>query len=684
MFLRKVNIGLILALSLSNCLFADNKAGYARKEGGVLYIGNNKIERSFQWNNGNLITLKITDKENGKEWENLAKHADFFVPGQSDKNMKPGTWDIQRVETPLTDPYSEVIIEYAMEKLSVRRVFRIYDDCPAIAIDTYLRGRANNPWIVQNKDLGVWKYLPQRNILSQQDEIPVLDQVSLPGKHWKLNLIEFSDNSDSHNTFVKHHSQTAYADNVYKGNILFWGNMEDDLGLFYLKESPLAPSQLAYPGADFIIKYGEVKSIGIGIVASDLQDREWTKTYSIVFGVSAIDESSQLKALHSYHKHKRNQEASREEMITMNTWGDRGPLERLTEDFCFRQIDACAALGISHFQLDWGWQETSDYMDEKGVPVKKWTPKRDLFPNGFEKVVAKGKDAGVEVCLYFVPNSKYDNEEWEKDADAIIYLYKKYGVRIFKIDGQQMQSKAAEVRTRRMYEKVMEETDYNVIFNYDITAGQRGGYFYLNNYGNMFIENRYTDFMSYYPYKTLRNIWMLSKYVPAEKIQVEFLNKWRNEEKYANDLFAPASYSMDYLFATTMAGQPLVFMDVADLPENAFESPDIIRQYKKIQHEFHKGMILPIGAEPSGKSWTGFQSTGDHQGFFLIFREFNKQETAEIETWLEKDSEVELTPVLGYGKKNRQTVKNHGNISVQLPKENSFVLYKYKIISGGM
>lgn len=680
MFCRKINIAFILLLSIAGSASAEDKTGYARKEGDILYIGNNKIERTFQWNNGNLTTLKITDKKNGKEWENVAKRADFFVPGQSDKNMKPGTWDMKRIENAVSNPYSEVTVEYALEKLYVRRVFRIYDDCPAIAIDTYLRGRANHSWIVQEKDLGVWKYLPQRNILTQQDEIPVLDQMSLRGIHWKLDLIEFTDNSDSHNTFVKHHSETAYADNVYTGNILFFGNMESDLGLFYLKESPLAPSQLAYPGADFIVKFGEVKSIGIGVISSDLQESEWIKTYSIVFGVSANDELSQLKALHSYHQSKRNREASKEEMITMNTWGDRGSLARLTEDFCFSQIDACAKLGISHFQLDWGWQETSGYTDKDGLPVKKWTPKRSLFPDGFEKVVAKGRESGVEVCLYFVPDTKYDNENWETDAGAIIDLYKKYGVRIFKIDGQQMQSKAAEVRTRKMYEKVMEETDYNVIFNYDITAGQRGGYFYLNDYGNMFIENRYTDFMSYYPYKTLRNIWMLSKYVPAEKIQVEFLNKWRNQEKYANDLFAPANYSMDYLFAITMAGQPLAFMDVSDLPENAFESPDIIMKYKNIQHEFHKGMILPIGHEPTGKSWTGFQSANDNQGFLLVFREFNKNEKEEIKTWLEKGVKLELTPVLGYGKKERQTVGNNGNLSVRLPKENSFVLYKYTIL----
>ncbi len=669
MCFRKLNVVLALLISISVNMIAGDKTGYAYQEGDILYIGNNKIERSFQWNNGNLITLKIKDKENGKEWENRVRRADFFVPGQNDVKMKSGKWNIKRVETPVSNPYSEVTVEYTIERLDIKRVFRIYDDCPAIAIDTYLRGKANNSWIVQEKDLGVWKYLKQKNILSQLDEIPVLDQVSFYGKHWKLDFVDFTDNSDSHNTFVKKHSETAYNENIYKGNIVFFGNMENDLGLFYLKESPLAPSQIAYPGADFIVKFGEVKSIGIGLVASDLQSDEWIQTYGIVFGVSANDELSQLKALHNYHKSKRKQEASKEEMITMNTWGDRGSLERLTEDFCFRQIDACAKFGISHFQLDWGWQESD-----------KWIPKRSLFPSGFEKVVAKGREAGVEVCLYFVPNTKYDNEAWEKDADAIIYLYKKYGVRFFKIDGQQMQSKAAEVRTRKMYEKVMKETAHNVIFNYDITAGQRGGFFYLNDYGNMFVENRYTDFTSYYPYKTLRNIWMLSKYVPAEKIQVEFLNKWRNEDKYGDDLFAPANYSMDYLFAITMAGQPLAFMDVADLPEDAFDSPDIIKKYKSIRHEFHKGIILPIGSEPSGKSWTGFQSIGDNEGFLLVFREFNKNEISEIATWLPIGIRLELTPVLGDGIKSKQTVKSNGKLTVRLPKENSFVLYEYKVI----
>ena len=97
---------------------------------------------------------------------------------------------------------------------------------------------------------------------------------------------------------------------------------------------------------------------------------------------------------------------------------------------------------------------------------------------------------------------------------------------------------------------------------------------------------------------------MLSKYVPAEKLQIEFLNKWRNTEKYAGDPFAPANYSFEYLFATTMAGQPLAWMEASGLPEEALGIGALIERYKEVQHDFHRGVILvdriPVGRRRAG------------------------------------------------------------------------------------
>jgi hypothetical protein len=203
----------------------------------------------------------------------------------------------------------------------------------------------------------------------------------------------------------------------------------------------------------------------------------------------------------------------------------------------------------------------------------------------------------------------------------------------------------------------------------------------LNEYGNIFLENRYTDWQNYYPYWTLRNLWHLAKYVPAEKIQIEFLNKWRNTDKYGKDIFAPANYSFDYLFAITMAAQPLAWLEADKLPAEAFGLRKTIEAYKTIQHDFHSGTILPIGNEPDGRSWTGFQSLKHNAGYLLIFRENNSDKKTQIRTWLNPGTRVKCTPVVGQGKKMTQTIGKGGMLEVELNTANSYGLYKYEILN---
>jgi hypothetical protein len=44
-------------------------------------------------------------------------------------------------------------------------------------------------------------------------------------------------------------------------------------------------------------------------------------------------------------------------MIMMNTWGDRGQDGKINEKFILRELEAGAKLGITHFQIDDGWQQ---------------------------------------------------------------------------------------------------------------------------------------------------------------------------------------------------------------------------------------------------------------------------------------------------------------------------------------
>ena len=52
---------------------------YSRLAGDTLVIGNDAIERSFLWNDGNLITTEVRDKRNGKVFLSHSKTPDCYL-----------------------------------------------------------------------------------------------------------------------------------------------------------------------------------------------------------------------------------------------------------------------------------------------------------------------------------------------------------------------------------------------------------------------------------------------------------------------------------------------------------------------------------------------------------------------------------------------------------------------------
>ena len=517
---------------------------------------------------------------------------------------------------------------------------------------------------------------------------PVMERLNLGGNHWRTRVVEFWDVTDWNNNLVSEHDFISYRKSNHRGNLLFAINGEDGRGFFMLKEAPCSSVQLEYNGMDFITDFGHFMMTGPGVTQKDLSSEVWTRAYGSVVGLYADNELNALTSLRTYQKCLRMHIAGRDDMIMVNTWGDRSQDSRVNERFAMQELESMAQLGATHFQIDDGWQsgkspnsalargsfnniwDKSDY----------WMPDSMKFPNGLNAVVAKGRELGIQVGLWFNPSIQDDFADWEKDANAIVGLYKKYGISFFKIDGLTITSKKGEERLRRLFDSVQRKTGNNVLFNLDVTASRREGYHTFNEYGNIFLENRYTDWGNYYPYMTLRNLWCLSKYVPAERLQIEFLNKWRNGVKYNGDRFAPCKYSFDYLFAITMAGQPLAWMETSSLPTEAFAIKSTIDAYKKVAAEFHQGVILPIGDEPSGTSWTGFQSIQDDKnGFLLVFREDTKQQMANIQTWFPENCNVRLSPVVGCGKKISMRVGADGRLCLSLPSPNSYALFRYSI-----
>lgn len=687
---------MITAIVIANSSLAQNGAvtggrqgSYdcsAKLENDLLTLENSRISRTFKWNNGNIITRSLTDKASGKVWQLNSNKPDLTIPGQTDKT-KNSVFTAKVVpETAIAPEHLEAEVIYTIDKLEVKRVFRLYPGCPAIACDLYFRGEPGNSWFSTGTNLADIVNPEKLSSSNTSNNAPVIEKVELQGKHWHINAVEFFDITDRFNTLVNSVEALSYKPNSYRGNLFFAHDNLTNNGIFMLKEAPTSNVQLAYPGSDFQTEFGTFRIIGVGLNPSDLDPIEWRRGYGFVTGVYSGDEKNSYVALRNYQKNLRLHKPDRDEMVLMNTWGDRKQDSHIKEKFAIAELEAGAKLGITHFQLDDGWQtgrtsnsalkggSLNNIWDNKNY----WEPDPEKFPNGFEPVVKKGKELGIEVCLWFNPSHDSSNKNWEKDANTLIGLNKKYGIRTFKIDGVSLPDKLAEINFRKFLDKVNQETDSNVVFNLDVTYGKRGGYHYFNEYGNHFLENRYTDLQSYYPYTTLRNLWMLSKYVPAENLQIEFLNKWRNADKYAGDPFGPMNYSFDYLFAITMAGQPLAWFEGTGLPNEAISIVGpVIRKYREIQHDFHSGNIFPIGEEPSGRSWTGFQSVQDGKGYFLVFREANDSPRAEMKTWLPEGAHIKCTPVIGKGKAFSTTVGKESIVKFVLSEKNSYALFAY-------
>jgi alpha-galactosidase len=653
----------------------------------TLILENSQIRRIWLWNGGNIITLGVENKRFGNGWKTGNKLPDLLLP-KEEQVAFGGTLSTEWIGD-LPQQYVNHLratIQYSLGQLQIKKVVKLYPDCPAIATELFFKGTARAAWSGTIANAVDMKNIETLSRSAEAAKMPAMEQLYLEGNHWKIKAVELYDVTDRFNTLVFPVSATTYRqDALYRGNLLFARNMETDEGFFFQKEAPNSNTQLHYPSGDFLIGQGSFRMIGMGIDSCDIQESEWRKGYGYITGIYRGSDKEGEQALRQYQQLIRPMLAGRDEMVMANTWGDRGQDRRVNEDFCLKEIALASRMGISHFQVDDGWQAGKSANSAFGGTFKDiwsnpdyWKPDPVKFPNGLDPLVKKGKELGVEICLWYNPSIQDDYAAWEKDAATLIGLYKKYGIRTFKIDGTNIPNKEAEIHLRKLYERVMEATGWAVILNLDATAGRRGGYFYFNEYGNFFLENRYTDWGNYYPYRTLRNLWMLSQYLPPQGLQIEFLNKWRNFEKYKNDTFAPGNYSLDYLFAITMVAQPLAWMEMANLPEEAFTVAKTIKKYREIQSDLHKGTIFPIGSEPDGRSWCGFQSSGEISGYFLIFRENNQQRSMIINTRLGAGKEIVLTPVLGDAKAFVAKTNQEGAITFSLTSPNSFALWKYR------
>ena len=131
---------LLLCLSLSIFSLEAAPDWYAKMQGDTLVMGNSLIERRFLWNGGNLRTISVEDRSTGKIHRNLSNSPDLVLVRGAETGEGGAMTQAIVHQNEIHPAYLKVSVNYSTGALDVLREYRIYEDVPAIACDTYLKG----------------------------------------------------------------------------------------------------------------------------------------------------------------------------------------------------------------------------------------------------------------------------------------------------------------------------------------------------------------------------------------------------------------------------------------------------------------------------------------------------------------------------------------------------------------
>lgn len=689
---------------------------YASLEEGQLTVGTPLIERSWKLGPDGLIPLALTDRSKRTEWLDAAVAADQAAFKHLAFDAVGGYELRQRFDDEERRAPRHLLVELTAQAGSVdlKWQFRLYDDTPLIRQSVYLRksaaaGNAARDGAQTVDGLAVGEAATNGNGVERKPSrgyspAESIDFLPLAPLHCRWQTVDLIDVTDHSNNLVTASEGLLYTNATpltRTGQLISFDQTLTGAGLLVIKESPARIGQLHEAG-DFVISSKRLWVIGSGVTGQDLElaQGEWVEAYGCAIGVYAGGAFGKAGLMRRYHSCLQASRGEDDCYVMSNTWGDRSRDGRVTESFILQELDIAARLGITHVQIDDGWQKgaTSNsvipggtWADYYSKHADFWDVHPERFPNGLESVAQRARELGIRLGLWFSPDSADEFTHWEADAAVLHRLWRDYGVAHFKLDGIIIASKLAESRFLRFMSQASRLCDGQLSFNLDTTSGRRLGYLYHTSYGNLFLENRYSDFRNYYPHWTLRNLWTLSPYVPASKLQIEFLNTDRNTGLYGDDPLAPAACGIGYSFAASMFASPLAWMELSGLSEAQIQTlQPLIALYNRLRPDLAGGHVLPVGAEPNGVSWTGLQCMTDtHNGYLLAFREWTDTTCGTFRLWgatgkVTLDCLVRSDGEQSISVQDMSTTmtETHDSDVVQLSlgRPHSFALYRYTVL----
>ncbi len=680
---------------------------YAQYDGNVLRIGNYAIEREIVFDDNAPITKFLKNRITGHVWchnaqMNLASfHFPFFRFAQSHIEIQIEVMN----HDGLSQNFLSVSVLFKGKDHEVKWQHKIFPQSPFITSQLFIKGKPIEKNSGPSSAGSSVEYATgielsyNKETSSEQIKLPHIDTVDAFGidkKHLKLESIELFDVTDHQDFLVKKRQETLYnrSTQSVRGDLFIFDTYLKGEKLMLVKEGLLAHSAINRTQDElWITNSGNVELRGSGLDYRELFENEWTPCYGSTIGVSSNEDMKKLYKRHYNLVYKGDPD---EKLIIMsNTWGDRSNDARVSEAFMEKELEVASMLGVDCIQIDDGWQKgiTANSAIVKGgvwegyyaSDPNFWEVNKEKFPRGLETIVQSAKEKNIQFGLWFGPDSSNDFVNWEKDANVLLEFYKTYGIRYFKLDGVKIRNKRCELNFIKLLDKVSRDSDNQIRFNLDITAEVRFGYFYEKQFGTIFVENRYTDWANYYPHATLRNLWQLSEFIPTRKLLFEVLNIQRNKEKYGDDPLSPSQYSMDYVFATTMLANPLMWMEMSNVSlEDRVLVANFTPIYKKHREKLFYAEISPIGMLPDGVSFTGFQvMTGENEGYFLLFRELTTDQTYTYCVNNLNNQELEIEMLYSNNAMVDSTISNqvspNNELVVTIKHPRTFIFAKYTV-----
>lgn len=603
-----------------------------RRDGMRLILTTSRLQRELALEQGIPITQKLVTA-GGQALAEANLGADFSfiginLPGGSGNvQMRPVRVDVEAVGASWRDGEHvrvDLTMRESIQKVSFVRSYFHYPDLPVCAVETRIRS-AVTPNI----------YWSHRRKLEPQGPPAFMescaDRIRLAPGFLPVRSVEFQGRTDYGNDPVIEHS-LGVDTTTTNGNLLFCESPEFDL--FLLQEAPPSAERRDFEDHDFRIEErGDIRSCGWGIFPSELRPGKTLSSYRHVIGWAPAGQST--AALKTYLRIRFPQNADRDHSVMVNPWGVGSFPSLVNEQFLLEEIAAAADLGATHYQIDDGWQKGRSLAElvrqNRSISPDFWDISKPHLPHGFRTLHQEAVKRGIELALWVAPSYNCEYRDAMILADRLFNLHQQYGFRMFKIDAVKIRSKEAEDRLRGMLETLRSRSHGEILFNLDTTNGQRPGYFCFLEYGNIFLENRYVchNFgVGYHPEETLRNLWMLSRYVRSQVLQIEIPDPcavrhefYREGGRSAPDIYPPAYWAVIAFFANPLLWFAPSLLDA----KTASIYRKIIALHLSHRKEIFAGNIHPMGTMPNGKSLTGFISHDATRsaGWVLLFREID-------------------------------------------------------------